>query len=146
MPRPVVSMVLSVSGRSVILSIGAKGGTRQKVTPVTIRYGTADLTATGFPVQISASAKGTTSDGDGLAIRGHFRVSGDFRQRDAGTIWADVTNVVDGSGTATTFEQSRHCQGRQHKEHYHCDLHRHRNDGRWCCPLYHTRRLGCHAG
>ena len=28
-------------------------------------------------------------------------MSDDFRQRDAGTIWADVTNVVDGSGTAT---------------------------------------------
>ena len=37
----------------------------------------------------------------GLAIRGHFRVSSDFRQRDAGTIWVDVANVVDGSGTAT---------------------------------------------
>ena len=92
-------MALSVSGRSVILSIGAKGGLGEDDF-VTIRYGTADLTATGFPVQISASAKGTTSDGDGLAIRGHFRVSDDFRQRDAGTIWADVTNVVDGSGTA----------------------------------------------
>ena len=28
-------------------------------------------------------------------------MSDDFRQRDAGTIWADVTNVIDGSGTAT---------------------------------------------
>ena len=139
------NMALSVSGRSVILSIGANGGLAEGAS-VTIRYGTADLTATGFPVQISASAKGTTSDGDGLAIRGHFRVSDDFRQRDAGTIWADVTNVVDGSGTAATINQSRHCQGRQYKEHNHCDLHRHRNDGRWCCPLYHTRRLGCHAG
>ena len=91
-------MVLSVSGRSVILSIGAKGGLAEGDS-VTIRYG--DSTdPMKFPVQISASAKGTTSDGDGLAIRGHFRVSDDFRQRDADTIWADVTNVVDGSGTA----------------------------------------------
>ena len=95
------NMSLSVSGRSVILSIGAKGGLAEDGS-VTIRYGTADLTATGFPVQISASAKGTAgNDEDGLAIRGRFRVSDDFRQRDAGTIWADVANVVDGSGTAT---------------------------------------------
>ena len=82
--------------------------------PVTIRYGdSADLTATGFPVQISASAKGTTSDGDGLAIRGHFRVVDDFRQRDAGTIWADVTNVVDGSGTAALSSSPATVRGRQ---------------------------------
>ena len=94
-------MALSVSGRSVILSIGAKGGLAEDAS-VTIRYGTADLTATGFPVKISASANGTAgNDEDGLAIRGHFRVSDEFRQRDAGTIWADVTNVIDGSGTAT---------------------------------------------
>ena len=94
-------MVLTVSGRSVILSIGEEGGIAENGDPVIIRYGTDDLTATGFPVQISASAKGTAdSDEDGLSIRGHFRVSDDFRQRDAGTIWADVTNVVDGSGTA----------------------------------------------
>ena len=91
-------MVLSVSGRSVILSIGAKGGLGEGDS-VTIRYGDSD-DPMKFPVQISASAKGTTSDGDGLAIRGHFRVSDDFRQRDAGTIWADVTNVKDGTGTA----------------------------------------------
>ena len=91
-------MVLSVSGRSVILSIGAKGGLGEGDS-VTIRYG--DSTdPMKYPVQISASAKGTTSDGDGLAIRGHFRVSDDFRQRDAGTVWIDVANVVDGSGTA----------------------------------------------
>ena len=94
-------MVLTVSGRSVILSIGEEGGIAEDGDPVIIRYGTDDLTATGFPVQISASAKGTAdSDEDGLAIRGHFKVSDGFRQRDAGTIWADVTNVVDGSGTA----------------------------------------------
>ena len=92
------NMALSVSGRSVILTIGAKGGLAEDKS-VTIRYGDSD-DPKKFPVQISASAKGTTSDGDGLAIRGHFRVSDDFRQRDAGTIWADVTNVVDGSGTA----------------------------------------------
>ena len=107
-------MVLTVSGRSVILSIGEEGGIAEDGDPVIIRYGTDDLTATGFPVQISASAKGTAdSDEDGLAIRGHFRVSDDFRQRDAGTIWADVTNVVDGSGTAAIKGQSRHRQGRQ---------------------------------
>ena len=93
-------MVLSVSGRSVILTIGAKGGLAEDGS-VTIRYGTADLTAKGFPVQISSSAKGTTdSDEDGLSIRGYFRVSDEFRQRDAGTIWVDVTNAMDGSGTA----------------------------------------------
>ena len=95
-------MVLSVSGRSVILSIGAKGGLAEDGS-VTIRYGTHgtdDLTK--FPVQISSSAKGTAdNDEDGLAIRGRFRVSDEFRQRDAGTIWVDVANAVDGSGTAT---------------------------------------------
>ena len=49
-------MALSVSGRSVILTIGAKGGLAEDVS-VTIRYGTADLTATGFPVQISLARK-----------------------------------------------------------------------------------------
>ena len=64
-----------MSGRSVILTIGAKGGIAEDGS-VTIRYGTGDLTATGFPVQISSSAKGTAdSDEDGLAIRGHFRVN-----------------------------------------------------------------------
>ena len=93
------NMSLSVSGRSVILSIGEKGGLGLDQS-VTIRYGTPDLTAKGFPVQISSSAKGTTdSDEDGLSIRGYFRVSDEFRQRDAGTIWIDVTNVLDGSGT-----------------------------------------------
>ena len=94
------NMVLSVSGRSAILTIGAKGGLAEDAS-VTIRYGTADLTATGFPVQISSVATVDEDDEDGLAIRGHFRVSPDFRQRDAGTIWADVTNVADGSGTVT---------------------------------------------
>ena len=94
-------MTLKVSGRSVFLIIGPKGGlAADSSSSVTIRYGTGDLTK--FPVRISSSAKGTTdSDEDGLAIRGRFRVSDDFRQRDAGTIWVDVTNVVDGSGTAT---------------------------------------------
>ena len=93
------SMVLDVSGRSVILTIGAKGGLAVDGS-VTIRYGTADLTAKGFPVQISSSAKGTVeSEVDGLSIRGYFRVASEFRQRDAGTIWVDVTNAVDGSGT-----------------------------------------------
>ena len=93
-------MVLSVSGRSAILTIGAKGGLAEDAS-VTIRYGTADLTATGFPVQISSVATVDEDDEDGLAIRGHFQVSKDFRQRDAGTIWADITNVADGSGTVT---------------------------------------------
>ena len=94
------NMVLSVSGRSAILTIGAKGGLAEDAS-VTIRYGTADLTATGFPVQISSVATVDEDDEDGLAIRGHFRVSPDFRQRDAGTIWVDVTNAADGSGTVT---------------------------------------------
>ena len=94
-------MSLTISGRSVILTIGEEGGIAEDGS-VTIRYGTDDLTATGFPVQISSSAKGTAdNDEDGLAIRGHFRVSDDFRQRDAGTIWVDIANVIDGSGTAT---------------------------------------------
>ena len=65
--------------------------------PIIIQYGTAD-----HPVTISARAEGTdVSDEDGLAIRGHFKVSDEFNRRDAGTIWVDVTNVMDGSGTAT---------------------------------------------
>ena len=89
-------MVLSVSSRSVILTIGAKGGLADDGT-VTIRYGTADLTK--FPVQISSVATVDEDDEDGLRIRGYFRVSDEFPQRDAGTIWADVTNAEDGSGT-----------------------------------------------
>ena len=92
-------MMLTASGRTVTLTIGAKGMLGIDGS-VIIRYG--DSTdPKKFPVQISLARKVLwTSDGDGLAIRGHFRVSNDFRQRDAGTIWADVTNVVDGSGTA----------------------------------------------
>ena len=88
-------MVLSVSGRSVHLTMGAKGGLAEDKY-VTIRYGTADLKK--FPVQISSVATVDEDDEDGLAIRGHFRVSADFRQRDAGTIWVDIKNVVEGSG------------------------------------------------
>ena len=92
-------MVLSVSGRSVILSIGEKADS-QKVIPS--QFDTVILTIRRSSQSKSPLArKVLASDGDGLAIRGHFRVSDDFRQRDAGTIWADVTNVVDGSGTAT---------------------------------------------
>ena len=62
-------MVLSVSGRSAILTIGAKGGLAEDAS-VTIRYGTADLTAKGFPVQISSVATVDEDDEDGLAIQG----------------------------------------------------------------------------
>ena len=51
------------------------------------------------------------SDEDGLAIRGHFKVSDEFRQSDAGTIWVDVTNVEDGSGDCDV--RCTHRQGRQ---------------------------------
>ena len=97
-------MSLSVQSRSVILTIGAEGGIELDGS-VTIQYGyISDPPGTGFPVQISSSAKGTSDrDDDGLSIRGHFRVNDlpGFRQRDAGTIFVDVTNVEDGKGTAT---------------------------------------------
>ena len=35
------------------------------------------------------------------AVRGYFKVSDEFPQHDAGTIWVNVTNVEDGSGTAS---------------------------------------------
>ena len=93
-------MMLTASGRTVTLTIGDEGMLGID-GDVIIRYG--DSTdPKKYPVKISSTAKGTLeSDTDGLAIRGHFRVSNDFRQRDAGTIWVDVTNVDDGTGTAT---------------------------------------------
>ena len=96
-------MVLSVSGRSVTVTVGAKGGLK-KGDAVTIQYGNAD-----FPVTIPASVVGTSgNDADGLAIHGLYRVSGEngFRQRSAGTIWVDVTNAKDGSGTVTVTPPS----------------------------------------
>ena len=89
-------MVLTTSRRDVILTIGEKGELDADSDPIIIQYGTKE-----HPVTISARAEGTTdSDTDGLAIRGHFLVSGEFRPRDAGTIFVDVINVEDGSGEA----------------------------------------------
>ncbi len=91
---------LSARRRDVTLTIDPKG----KLDPgssVIIRYGTPD---TKYPVQISASVRGTAaSDVDGLSIRGRFKVSSatGFPERDAGRIWVDITNVKDGTGTAT---------------------------------------------
>ncbi|RKU14344.1 hypothetical protein C6502_00555 [Candidatus Poribacteria bacterium] len=85
--------------RDVILTIAPKGklGIGESVT---IRYGTADLTK--YPVVISNSARGTSaSDEDGLSIKGSYRVATDFSERDAGRVWVDITNVKDGTGTAT---------------------------------------------
>ena len=95
-------MSLAVQGRNIFLNIGDKGGLNEDSDPVVIRYGTADLTAKGFPVTISSIARGSLDNAeDGLAIRGFFQVSKDFNPRDAGTIRVDVTNVADSSGTAT---------------------------------------------
>ena len=95
-------MSLAASGRNVILTIGSEGGLTEGQS-VTIRYG--DSTdPEKYPVKISSDAtKATDSAAQGLAIRGYFRVndSSGFRQRAAGTIWAVVTNVEDGAGTAT---------------------------------------------
>ena len=95
-------MELTVQGRSVILTIGdGEGAGLAEGDTVTIRYGDSD-DPKKFPVAISSSAKGTAdNDEDGLSIRGRFEVADEFRQRDAGTIWVDITNVADGSGTAT---------------------------------------------
>ena len=97
---------LTARGRDVILTIDPKGklGIGESVT---IRYGTPDLTK--YPVQISDSARGTSgSDEDGLSIRGYYRVSSatGFPQRDAGRVWVDITNVEDGTGTATVSPDS----------------------------------------
>ena len=101
-------MTLVVSRRDVIIQIGEKGELDDTSDPIIIQYGTAE-----HPVKISTRAEGTAdSDEDGLAIRGHFRVSDDFRQRDAGTIWVDVTNAADGSGTATLDPTPEHHQSR----------------------------------
>ena len=99
-------MRLSASGTSVTLTIGASGGLARGDT-VTIQYGSADLTK--FPIVIPSSVAGTSgSDVDGLAIHGSYRVSGEtgFRQRSAGTVWVDVTNVEDGTGTVTVTPPS----------------------------------------
>ena len=95
-------MKLEAGVRRVTLMIGKSGGLAEGGDPVRIQYGTADLTKK--PVAISTRAEGTPeSDEDGLSIRGYFKVSGErgFRQRDAGTIWVDITNVEDGTGTAS---------------------------------------------
>ena len=96
---------LSARGRDVTLTIDPKG----KLDPgssVIIRYGTPD---TKYPVQISDSVRGTAaSDEDGLSIRGHFKVSSatGFPERDAGKLFVDITNVKDGTGTATVTPPS----------------------------------------
>ena len=95
-------MVLTVSGRLVTLTIGEAGGLNENSDPVTIQYGTTGTT--GFPVAISSSAVGDADDEmDGLSIRGRFKVSSEsgFHPRNAGTIWVDVINAKDSSGTAT---------------------------------------------
>ena len=90
---------LTARGRDVTLTIDPKGKLGRGDF-VIIRYGTPD---TKHPVHISASARGTAaSDEDGLSIRGYFKVSATgFTERDAGRIWVDITNVKDGTGTAT---------------------------------------------
>ena len=99
-------MKLSASGRSVTLTIGAKGGLAAGGS-VTIQYGTADLTK--FPIEIPSSVAGTPGNlADGLAIHASYRVTGEtgFRQRNAGTVWVDVTNVEDGTGTVSVTPPS----------------------------------------
>ena len=91
-------MTLLVSRRDVVITIGEKGELNDESDPIIIQYGTKE-----HPVKISARAEGTDGNReDGLAIRGHFKVNNlpRFRQRDAGTIFVDVTNVMDGSGDA----------------------------------------------
>ena len=89
-------MTLIVQRRDVIIQIGEEGELDADSDPIIIQYGTKE-----HPVTISARAEGTDGkDDDGLAIRGHFKVSDDFNRRDAGTIFVDVTNVEDGSGDA----------------------------------------------
>ena len=94
-------MSLSVSGRTVELKIGSKGGLDEGDS-VTIRYG--DSTdPKKYPVKISADATEESDSAErGLAIRGYFKVndSAGFRRHAAGTIWAVVTNVDDGKGAA----------------------------------------------
>ena len=97
---------LSARGRNVTLTIDPKG----KLDPgssVIIRYGTPDTTK--YPVQISDSVKGTVgSDEDGLSIKGYYRVSSatGFPERATDLIRVDITNVEDGTGTATVTPPS----------------------------------------
>ena len=87
---------LTLQRRDVVITIGEEGELDADSDPIIIQYGTA-----GHPVKISARAEGNDdNDEDGLAIRGHFKVSDEFNKRDAGTIFVDVTNVEDGSGDA----------------------------------------------
>ena len=93
-------MVLDVSGRQIILIVGAEGMLNEGDS-VTVRYGDAP-DPEKYPVHISASVTGTSgNDADGLAIHGSYRASSEagFRQRPAGTIRVDVTNVEDGTGS-----------------------------------------------
>ena len=99
-------MVLSVSGRTVTLTMGATGELAEDAS-VTIQYGTTDLTK--FPIEIPSSVAGTSGNlADGLAIHGSYLVSDEtgFRSRSAGTIWVDVTNVEDGTGTVSVTPPS----------------------------------------
>ena len=101
--NPGEELILRTSNRDIIITVGEEGELNQDSDPVIIRYG--DSTdATKYPVKISSSAVGTPSkEDDGLSIRGYYKATDErgFRERSAGTIWADVINVVDGSGTAT---------------------------------------------
>ncbi len=96
---------LTTRGYDVTLTVDPAKGKLGIGESVTIRYGTADLTK--YPVVISNSKRGTSgSDEDGLSIRGYYRVSTDFSRRDAGRVWVDITNVEDGTGTATVRPDS----------------------------------------
>ena len=96
-------LILRTSNRDIIITVGEEGELNQDSDPIIIRYG--DSTdAKKYPVKISSSAVGTSSkEDDGLSIRGYYKATDErgFRESSAGTIWADVINVVDGSGTAT---------------------------------------------
>ena len=86
---------LDASGRKFTLKVGENG--LEADSTVTIQYGTDT-----HPAIISPAAKGDPDEADdGLSIKGYYRASKGLSQRSAGTIWVDVTNVLDGAGSAT---------------------------------------------
>ena len=101
--NPGEELILRTSNRDIIITVGEEGELNQDSDPIIIRYG--DSTdAKKYPVKISSSAVGTSSkEDDGLSIKGYYKATDErgFRESSAGTIRADVINVVDGSGTAT---------------------------------------------
>ena len=86
---------LDVNGQQLTVKVGSDG--LASGDSFTVRYGN-----DAFPAYIQHKATADVDEDDnGVSIRAYFRASEGLRQRDAGVIWVDVTNVEDGAGTAT---------------------------------------------